>query len=224
MGMERLSVNGRSMTVHPSDRGDAPLVVINTVADEGEEIISAVRALSDEDPSFLIMEVTSWNDDLTPWPSPPVFGKEGYGGRADGYIRDLTEDIIPYAEKAFSLSPAYRIIAGYSLAGLFALYSLYRTDMFSRAVSASGSMWYPGFADFAGSNDLAVRPDRIYVSLGDRESRTRNKVMSRVADDTDTVCGILGSRSREFRYESNPGNHFTDPVGRLAKGIVWVLG
>ncbi len=35
-----------------------------------------------------------------------------------------------------------------AISGLFALWALYRTDFFAGAVSASGSVWFPGFREF----------------------------------------------------------------------------
>ena len=49
-------------------------------------------------------------------------------GGADDYLQLLTKEIIPTAEKEVGGVPRWRGIAGHSLAGLFALYSIYRTD------------------------------------------------------------------------------------------------
>ena len=34
---------------------------------------------------------------------------------------------------------------------------------------------------------------------------------------------ILREKGAETTFELNPGGHFSDPVGRLAKGIRWIL-
>ena len=47
---------------------------------------------------------------------------ESCTGGADDYLRHLTTEIIPTAEKELAGVPSWRGIAGYSLAGLFALY------------------------------------------------------------------------------------------------------
>lgn len=56
-------------------------------------------------------------------------------------------------------------ITGYSLAGLFAVYAIYRTDVFSGGCM-SGSVWFPGFKEYIFSRELKRRPDCIYFSLG----------------------------------------------------------
>ncbi|MBP5606475.1 MAG: alpha/beta hydrolase, partial [Ruminiclostridium sp.] len=107
--------------------------------------------------------------------------------------------------------------------GLFAVYAMYRTSAFSHIVSASGSMWYPGFVEFAKSHKLAVSPEMLYLSLGDKESKTRNKIMEPVERNTAELHEYFRVLDIESVFELNPGNHFQDPAGRLAKGIAWVL-
>ncbi len=115
------------------------------------------------------------------------------------------------------------ILAGYSLAGLCALYALYRTALFSGAISASGSLWFPGFLDYAVSRSFPRLPERVYLSLGDRESRSRNLLMRRVEENSRAFCALLEKQGVDCRFERNPGNHFQDPEERLAKGIAWIL-
>ena len=69
-------------------------------------------------------------------------------GGADDYLRLLIEEIIPTAEKEIDGVPRWRGIAGYSLAGLFSLYAIYRTDLFSLVGSMSGSLWFPGMKEY----------------------------------------------------------------------------
>ena len=57
-------------------------------------------------------------------------------------------------------------IGGYSLAGLFALWTAYQTDIF-KGVAASPSVWFPGFAEYMKKNE--IKTDTVYLSLGDGE-------------------------------------------------------
>ena len=50
----------------------------------------------------------------------------------------------PWATERIHGKASFIGIAGYSLAGLFALYALYKTDAFTRVASMSGSLWFPG--------------------------------------------------------------------------------
>ena len=201
-----------------------PLVVLNTYQDEGRQVWNACRKLSC--PSFALVSIgrVNWDDDMTPWPIPPISDKDTpCGGLAAAYLETLTGRIIPWARENMTCEPVYQAIAGYSLAGLFALYCLYRTDIFSRAASASGSLWYPDFLDYARQNRMPRIPERVYFSLGDRESHTRNKFLAPVEERTREIERYFSGIGIQTVYESNPGDHYHDTIYRMAKGIVWIL-
>ena len=120
-------------------------------------------------------------------------------------------------------APRFTGIAGYSLAGLFALYALYRCDAFDRAASMSGSLWFPGFADFAASHEMKKRPEKLYLSLGDKEAKTRNEYMKTVQEKTEAVVRLYEEAGLAVEWEMNPGNHFRDAEVRTAKGIRAIL-
>ena len=170
-----------------------------------------------------------WNRDLTPWPAEGVFKRgENFGGKADAYLALLTETIIPRTEEALALIPRFRALAGVSLAGLFSVYAAYRTDLFSRIASISGSLWYDDFLAFMRTHRPSGRLERAYFSLGDRERKTGNRRMARVEDCTLEAVKLLretlgdGGGERVF-FEYNPGNHFADPEGRMEKAFRWLL-
>lgn len=73
---------------------------------------------------FAAIPVESWNDALSPWKFPAVWGKQGFGGKAGDTLRFLTEQVIPSLKQQFNLPENVKIIlGGYSLAGLFALWA-----------------------------------------------------------------------------------------------------
>ena len=106
---------------------------------------------------------------------------------------------------------------------LFALWSLWQTDAFDRAASASGSLWFPGFIDYAHEHAMAVTPDAVYLSLGKKEAKTPNRMMRHVLDDTRTMEALLVGRGIPTTLELNPGNHFAQTDLRMARGIHWIL-
>ena len=63
----------------------------------------------------------------------------------------------------------------------------------------------------------------VYLSVGDRECRTKNEVLSKVEDATAETEALIRSEGVETLFELNPGNHFKDTALRTAKGIKWVL-
>ena len=76
------------------------------------------------------VRVHEWNDDLSPWPAPAVFGNDNFGGCAARTLRFLQEEVLPGGtfRQAF--------IGGYSLAGLFALWAGYQTEYFAGFAAA----------------------------------------------------------------------------------------
>ena len=84
---------------------------------------------------FAAIPVESWNDALSPWKSPAVWGKQGFGGKAADTLRFLTEQVMPTLKQQFPLPENVKIIlGGYSLAGLFALWASTQTDLFLQMV------------------------------------------------------------------------------------------
>ncbi|MBR6090395.1 MAG: hypothetical protein IKP86_10705, partial [Anaerolineaceae bacterium] len=122
----------------------------------------------------------------------------------------------------YKLSPEIPVIlGGYSLAGLFSLWSVYQTDIFSAAAAVSPSVWFPGWMEYAQTRQ--PRTGKIYLSLGVKEEKTRNKTMAAVGDcirEQQKLCDAHGIKNI---LEWNEGNHFTDPELRMAKGYAWCL-
>ena len=98
---------------------------------------------------FAAIPVESWNDALSPWKSPAVWGKQGFGGNAADTLRFLTEPFIPTLKQQFRLPEDIKIIlGGYSLAGLFALWASTQTKLFYGVAAASPSVWFPDWMEF----------------------------------------------------------------------------
>ena len=198
-----------------------PLVWMISDFDLAEQ---AAARLPEGAATIAAVEGVDWDRELTPWPAPPVArGRPDFGGEADALIAALFEAAIPEVEAA--LRPAARWIAGYSLAGLFAAYAAIATGRFARAASVSGSMWYPGFADWARAR-LAQRPpsglERAYFSVGDRERFGRNPSFRSVEDGARRVAGDLARAGAQTKFETRPGGHFCDAAGRVARALEWL--
>lgn len=204
---------------------DADTLLIQMVDDhdlEGmEQEVSAVRELTGkQDFCMKAVRTDRWNIDLSPWPAPAVFGKEDFGESAPETIAYLQNEIISGCR--LSGTPPKRIIlGGYSLAGLFALWAGCRTDVFSGIAAASPSVWFPGFTDYLRENRMHA--DAVYLSLGDREERTRNPVMAQVGNAIRTCFQLLKETGTDCTLEWNKGNHFRDSDYRTAKAFAWVM-
>ena len=222
--MPTFTIDGKSVSVFPGGQAGVPAIYLNTFSDEGQKVFEATQASGC--PPFTLVAINNldWNHDMAPWDSPPAFKHAApCTGGADGYLRLLTEEMIPAAEKEISGSPSWRGIAGYSLAGLFALYAIYRTDLFSRVGSMSGSLWFPGMKEYIFSHVPKGRPDCIYFSLGDKESKTRNPVLRSVRQNTEEIQTYYQSKGIDTVFQLNPGNHYDHGAERTAAGIAWML-
>lgn len=162
---------------------------------------------------LIAVKIEDWNRDLSPWEAPPVFGKEAFGGGA-------AETLAEFLKLCDDKSKRY-YIGGYSLAGLFALWAVCQTDAFAGAAAVSPSVWFPGFADYM--KERGVQCGRVYLSLGDREERTRNPVMAAVGDRIRELHAFLSARETDCVLEWNPGNHFRDADLRTARAFAWLL-
>ena len=166
--------------------------------------------------------VGDWNAELSPWRADPVFGKEAFGDGAGKTLRFVEATLIPELHSRIpSLSGKETILGGYSLAALFALWAGYESEAFSGIAAASPSVWFPGWMDYVKGRRPAA--EKIYLSLGDQESRTRNRVMATVGNCILEYAGILSAQGVESTLEWNPGNHFRDADLRTAKAFRWCM-
>ena len=191
---------------------------------EQQSMESEVAAIAQSAHHFLFaaIPVKSWNDELSPWEAPAVWGKESFGGNAVGTLRFLTEQAIPTLKQQFALPENVRIIlGGYSLAGLFALWASTQTALFSGVAAASPSVWFPGWMEF--EQQHPIQAQRVYLSLGDKEEHTKNTVMATVGDNIRALHSQLTVRGADCTLEWNSGGHFKNAVLRTAKAFRWTM-
>lgn len=188
-----------------------------------ESLFDEVKALTNNDFSLAVFDVTDWNAQFSPWTAPPVFGKDAFSGKGNDTLRFLEDEFLPEIKSKFPKSEVF--LTGYSLAGLFSLWALYETDKFNGAVCCSSSLWFDKWDEYASLHRIKS-PSTIYMSLGDREEKTKNKVMSKVGDRTRRQAEILKEdpNVEKLYFEWNEGGHFDEPLKRVAKGITRILG
>ena len=222
--MSSFTVAEKVVDIFPSTETTAPIIYLNTFSGKGQKIYEAVRAANY--PQFTLVAISDldWNHDMVPWDSPSAFkNAEPCTGGADDYLRLLTEEIIPTAEREIAGVPRWRGIAGYSLAGLFALYAIYQTDLFSRVGSMSGSLWFPSMKEYIFSHEPKRLPDYMYFSLGDKESKTRNPILRSVRQNTEEIQSFFQDKGIDTVFRLNPGNHYDHAAERTAAGLCWLL-
>ena len=191
---------------------------------ELQSMDNEVAAIAQSSRNFLLatVPVKNWNDELSPWEAPAVWGKESFGGNAADTLRFLTEQVIPALKQQFALPENVRIIlGGYSLAGLFALWASTQTALFSGVAAASPSVWFPGWMEFEQQHPMQTQ--HIYLSLGDKEEHTKNAVMAAVGDNIRTLHSRLAERGADCTLEWNSGGHFKDADLRTARAFRWAM-
>ena len=68
-----------------------------------------------------------------------------------------------------------------------------------------------------------LQTEAVYLSLGDKEEKTRNPVMRTVGDCVREAHAYLSENGMRTVLEWNPGNHFKEPDLRMAKGFAWLI-
>ena len=164
--------------------------------------------------------VRDWDAELSPWEAAPVFGHVPFGVGAGQTLSRIEKELLPAWDAAFPARDAVWLLCGYSLAGLFALWTARRTDRFAGAAGVSPSVWFPGWADYAAAHP--VQSGAVYLSLGDREEKAKDPRLAAVGDAIRREYALLTQCGTPCTLEWNAGNHFADVPQRLARGIAWL--
>ena len=207
-------VDASHLLIQPVDEHDLGLL---------DREIEVVKSMTGKPFSLVALLIHEWQHELTPWGAPPAFGKEPFGDGANETLMFILKKLLPTlaTDRVYDASTMRLVLGGYSLAGLFALWTAYQTEKFEGVVAASPSVWYPKWIDYASEK----RPfaNSIYLSLGDKEEKTKNPVMSQVGYAIRRQYGLLSEQIDNTILEWNPGNHFVDSEKRMAKGFAWLL-
>lgn len=167
---------------------------------------------TETDCTIIRIKDIDWNRDLSPWESESVFKNgDDFSGQADKTIHYIQSLPLEEYEHIY--------LCGYSLAGLFSLYTLLNGDQFDGCVCCSSSFWYKGFVDYVRNNKCKNK--KIYISLGNKENQTKNPIMKEVLNCTQEIVDIL-KKDNVVKFEINEGNHFYQPDKRIQKGIQWI--
>ena len=158
-----------------------------------ENEIREIHRLTDQEFAFVAVKVENWNHENT----------------LEEVLQLCTDNDRKYC------------IGGYSMAGLFALWAAMQTDRFKGVAATSPSVWFPGFLEDMKSR--RVGSDCIYLSLGDKEEKTRNPVMAQVGNCIRETFTWLKEEGIPCTLEWNHGGHFKEPDMRTARAFAWVL-
>ena len=224
MKREQITVSDRTCFLYHN--AEATHLLIQPVDEHDLEVldqeVDIIGNLSGSPFSLIALLIEDWNQELTPWPAPDVFGKIPFGDGAYNTLAFITEQLLPKMVAAGIHNAGMKLLTGgYSLAGLFALWSACQTDLFDGIAAASPSVWFPKWIDYASENKPLTKA--VYLSLGDKEEKVKNPVMAQVGNDIRKQYELLTSQDINTILEWNPGNHFVDSGKRMAKGFAWLM-
>lgn len=223
-------ISGLSIHAQMSSVAGAPIVyLLGDVADNSPIQVP-------EGVCLVNVGVDLWEENFSPWCAPRVFAKgPNFGDGAQKTLDTLINQVIPWAESELTELPAYRVLVGYSLAGLFSLWAGVSQPgaphvdapvaTFQRIGAVSGSFWFPGLLDYVDQqlSGGAVGLTHAYLSLGDREARTPNPQIMHVRENAELLASKLQNAGIISTFELNRGNHFQNVEGRMQKALDWLV-
>ncbi len=217
------TIDGRECFI--SDTGQPDYILIQTLGNHERGIFDSTAELISEAcgvPFVLAaFQVFDWDLDLTPWHDDAINRNPEVGTMTGETLRYVTESLLPALEAEYGKLPV--ILGGYSLGGLFALWSSMQTERFAAVAAASPSLWIRDWLDFAKAHQVKAR--KVYLSLGDREEHVKNRSIARVGDSVrgeyELLKASLGSENCTLAW--NPGGHFQDGDKRLAAAFSWCI-
>jgi len=220
-----LTFEHRKVCVYDAaDNKNAPVIYSLDFKESGSSLLEKCEELGCKSFNLVTVSHLHWDAELSPWPADKIISKfDNFTGDADTLLQMLTKKIAPKIETLMNWKPTTRILAGYSMSGLFALYSAFCTDCFSAIVSASGSLWFPNIIEYVKNHAPSPSLRQAYFSIGDLESKTKHPFMKTTETNTQTIAQLLQAKGVETYFELNPGNHFKEQVLREAKGICWAI-
>ena len=240
----KTTISGLSVHTQISSVAGAPIVyLLGDMADHSPVQVP-------EGVSLVSVGVDLWEENFSPWCAPRVFAKgPNFGDGAQKTLDTLINQVIPWAESELSEPPAYRVLVGYSLAGLFSLWAGASPQLsdaaapqvargvargsqldapattFQRIGAVSGSFWFPGLLDYVDQqlSGGAVGLTHAYLSLGDREARTPNPQIMHVRENAELLASRFENAGITSKFELNRGNHFQNVEGRIQKALDWLV-
>ena len=208
-----ISDTAKYLLIQPVDEHDIEVL--------DNEVVE-IQKNTDKQFSLIAFKIEDWNNELSPWEAPPAFGKKSFGSGAKDTLEFIESILIPTIKEKYNLDDDIKLIlGGYSLAGLFSLLSAYKSNTLSGIAAASPSVWFSGWEEFMNNN--TPLSSTIYLSLGDTEEKTKNKVMSAVGDNIRKQEELLKNDNINTILEWNKGGHFSDSDLRVAKAFTWCI-
>jgi len=152
-------------------------------------------------------------------------GRSGTGG-APKFRNFLIEELIPYIETTYRAEPNNRTINGYSLSGLFAVYTLFtEPELFNNYIIGSPHLSWDDYSIFTVQEEAFEKMDdieaKVFISVGSEEDE--EKYFNPI-DEMATLIDEKGYESLKMETKVfDGGTHLICPPEALAYGLVFVF-
>lgn len=164
-------------------------------------------------------------NEYTPWKQEGIAPRfVAFGGNAKEYLAFLTEELMPYIEENYRVDKENIGLMGYSLGGLFAIYTAFTEATFTKIASVSGSSWYPNLTQFVQTSQLANKEVKLYMSSGENEGAGKTNILKDAALCTHAIMKSLEEKVKSpehFTTYFDQGGHHNYLVERYQRAIQW---
>jgi predicted alpha/beta superfamily hydrolase len=148
-------------------------------------------------------------------------------GGAENFLKFLNDELIPYIDENYRTVPGDRTLNGYSLGGLFGLYTLFtRPESFSNYIIGSPNLSWDDYVIFQYEENspekIGDKQLNIFISVGQGESEERyfNPVDSLVTNIQQHNYPGVYMETQVF----NGSTHLMGPPESLTHGLISVIG
>ncbi len=152
-------------------------------------------------------------------------GRQGTGG-APKFREFIKEELFPYINNTYRAIPDDRTLNGYSLGGLFAMYTLFtEPEMFNRYIIGSPHLSWDEYRIFTIQEEAFEKMDdikaNVFISVGSEEDE--EKYFNPI-DEMVTLIDEKGYESLKMETKVfDGGTHLICPPEALAYGLVSVF-
>ena len=161
--------------------------------------------------------------DYTPWQAEAIRpGAENFGGQADEYHNELFNSVLPELQSRYSIDTNKIIYGGYSLGGLAAVYSLYRTNIPSAVFSICGSFWYPEFVNFCKENPVINQNASVYLCNGKTEGSHHHYILDTAPKCAEEIHTLIHKELNGITSVFDEFGHHENLVNRYKALSDWL--
>lgn len=146
---------------------------------------------------------------------------------AENFLSFLEEELIPLIDSNYRTVPGDRTINGYSVGGLFALYSLFtKPEIFSRYILGSPSLSWDDYSIFKYEENspgkISDKKINIFISVGSEESDEKyfNPIDNLVTQMQERKYSGVKLEAKVF----DGSTHLAGPPESLTHGLLSVFG